>query len=67
MTAAYGLCEAYASATAPGTFAVLLVDDRVLTPDIVAQAANTVALADACSTRDRFKAAAVAGIPVPVP
>ena len=65
--AAHSLCEAYASATASGTDTVVLVDDRVLTPDIVAQAANTVALADACSIRDRFKAAAVKGIPVPVP
>ena len=67
VTAAHALCESYASATESGTCTVVSVDDRVLTPDIVAQAANTVALADACSTRDRFKAAAVEGIPVPVP
>lgn len=67
VTAAHALCEAYESTTASGTSAVVSVDDRVLTPDIVAQAANTVALADACSTLDRFKAAAVEGIPVPVP
>lgn len=66
VTAAHALCEAYQSATASGTSAVVSVDDRVLTTDIVQQAANTVALADACSTRDRFKASAVEGIPVPV-
>ena len=64
--AAHSLCEAYASATASGTSTVVSVDDRVLTPDIVQQAANTVALADACSIRDRLKAAAVEGIPIPV-
>ncbi len=67
VAAAHALCEAYASATASGTFATVSVDERVLTPDIVAQAANTVAFADACLTRDRFKAAAVEGIPIPVP
>ena len=67
VAAAHALCEAYASATASGTCAMVSVDERVLTPDIVAQYANTIALADACSTRDRFKAAAVEGIPVPVP
>ena len=67
VAAAHALCEAYASATASGTCTMVSVDERVLTPDIVGQAANTVALADACSTRDRFKAAAVKGIPVPVP
>ena len=65
--AAHALCEAYASATASGTDTMVSFDDRVLTPDIVAQAANTVDLADACSIRDRSKAAAVKGIPVPVP
>ncbi len=67
VAAAHALCEAYESATASGTYTMVSVDERVLTPDIVGQAANTVALADACSTRDRFKAAAVKGIPVPVP
>ena len=67
VAAAHALCDAHASATASGNFAVVSVDDRVLTPDIVRQAANTVALADACSKRDRLKAAAVEGIPVPVP
>ncbi len=67
VAAAHALCEAYASATASGTCTMVSVDERVLTPDIVGQAANTVTLADACSTRDRFKAAAVKGIPVPVP
>ena len=67
VAAAHALCETYESATASGTCAMVSVDERVLTPDIIGQAANTVALADACSTRDRFKAAAVKGIPVPVP
>ena len=67
VAAAYALYEAYASSIASGVCTVVSVDDRLLTPDIVAQAANTVALADACSGRDRFKSAAVEGIPVPVP
>ena len=67
VAAAHALCEAYASATASGTCAMVSVDERVLTPDIVAQAANAIALADACSSRDRFKAAAVKGVPIPVP
>lgn len=67
VAAAHALGEAYASATGSGTCAMVFVDERVLTPDIVAQAANTIALADACSTRDRFKAAAVEGVPIPVP
>ena len=67
VAAAHALCEAYASATASGTCAMVSVDDRVLTPDIIGQAAHTIALADACATRDRFKAAAVEGIPIPVP
>lgn len=67
VAAAHALCEAYASATASGTCTMVSVDDCVLTPDIIGQAANTIALADACATRDRFKAAAVEGIPIPVP
>ena len=67
VAAAHALCEAYASATASGTCTMVSMDDRVLTPDIIGQAANTIALADACATRDRFKAAAVDGIPIPVP
>jgi len=67
VAAAHALCEAYASATASGTCTMVSVDDGVLTPDIIGQAANTIALADACATRDRFKAAAVEGIPIPVP
>ncbi len=67
VAAAHALCEVYAAAIASGTSTTVSVDERVLTPDIVAQAANTIALADACSTRDRFKAAAVEGIPIPVP
>ena len=67
VAAAHALCEAYASATASGTCAMVSVDDRVLTPDIIGQAANTIALADTCASRDRFKAAAAEGIPIPVP
>ena len=67
VAAAHGLCEAYASATASGTSPIVSVDDRVITPDIVRQASNTIAWADACSVRDRAKAAAVDGIPIPVP
>ena len=67
VAAAHALCEAYSSATASGTCAMVSVDERVLTPDIVAQAASVITLADACAARDRFKAAAVKGIPIPVP
>ena len=67
VTEAHALSEAYASATASGTHTMVSVDDRVLTPDIIGQATNTIALADACSTRDRIKAAAVEGVPIPVP
>lgn len=67
VAAAHALCETYASATASGTCAIVSVDDRVLTPDIIRQAANAIVLADACATLDRFKAAAVEGIPTPVP
>ena len=64
---AYGLLEAYTAATASGSISTVSIDERVLTPDIVRQAENTVALAEACSTRDRFKAAAVDGVPIPIP
>ena len=67
VAAAHALCEAYASAAASGTCAMVSVDERVLTPDIIRQAANAISLADACAARDRIKAAAVKGIPVPVP
>ena len=67
VAAAQALCDAYAAATASGVLTVVSVDERMLTPDIVRQAANIVSLAEACSVRDRFKAAAVKGIPVPVP
>jgi len=67
VAAAHALCETYASATLSDTCTMVSVDDRVLTPDIVKQAANTIALADACASRDRFKAAAADGIPIPVP
>ena len=67
VAAALAMCEVYAAATASGVCTVVSDDERVLTPDIVQQAANSVALAEACSVRDRFKAAAVEGIPVPVP
>ena len=67
VAAAHALCEAYASATASGTCAMVSVDERILTPDIIRQAANAISLADACAARDHFKAAAVKGIPIPVP
>ena len=53
--------------TASGTCAMVSVDERILTPDIIRQAANAISLADACAARDHFKAAAVKGFPIPVP
>ena len=67
VAAAHGLIDVYEAATASGSISTVSIDERVLTPDIVRQAENTVALAEACSSRDRFKAAAVDGIPIPVP
>ncbi len=59
--------QAYADATESGVIATVTHEDRFLTPDIARQYANVLALADACATRDMFKAAAVEGRPVPVP
>lgn len=67
VAAAHGLVDAYTAATASGSITTVSIEDRAFTPDIVRQAENLIALAEACSTRDRFKAAAVDGIPVPVP
>ena len=65
--AATELCNAYADGTASGTVAVAMVDGRVLTSDIARQSANVLALAEACSVRERFKAAAAEGRPIPLP
>lgn len=70
VAAARDLCEAYAAAVRSGTNAVAVMEApnlRILTPDIVSQAANLLALADACATRERFKAAARKGRPIPLP
>lgn len=70
VAAARDLCEAYAAAVQSGTNAVAVMESpnlRILTPDIVSQAANLLALADACATRERFKAAARKGRPIPLP
>lgn len=65
--AARSLSRAYSDATASGTVTVISLDERMLTPDIVQQSANTLALADACAHRERFKNAAIQGIPIPLP
>ena len=68
--AARDLCEAYAAAVQSGTNAVAVMEApnlRILTPDIVSQAVNLLALADACASRERFKAAARKGRPIPLP
>lgn len=70
VAAARDLCEAYAAAVQSGTNAVAVMEApnlRILTPDIVSQAANLLALADACATRERFKDAARKGRPIPLP
>lgn len=67
VAAAHNLVDAYMAATASGSITTVSIDDRVLTTDIVRQAEAIIALAEACSSRDRFKAAAVDGIPIPVP
>ena len=59
------LGETYAEATAAGNVAV--VNGGYITIDIARQAANTLAWAQACAERERFKAAAVEGRPVPLP
>lgn len=70
VAAARDLCEAYAAAVRSGTNAVAVMEApnlRILTPDIVSQAANLLALADACANRERFKDAARKGRPIPLP
>ena len=67
VAAARSIQQAYADATESGAIATVTHEDRFLTPDIARQYANVLALADACATRDMFKAAAVEGRPVPVP
>lgn len=70
VAAARDLCEAYAAAVQSGTNAVAVMETpnlRILTPDIVSQAANLLALADACASRERFKDAARKGRPIPLP
>ena len=67
VAAAQALQQTYAAATESGTRAIVSINERTLTPDIARQAANVLALADACAARERFKAAAVAGRPIPVP
>ena len=70
VAAARDLCEAYAAAVRSGTNAVAVMEApnlRILTPDIVSQAANLLALAEACATRERFKDAARKGRPIPLP
>lgn len=70
VAAARGLCEAYAAAIQSGTVAVAAVeapDLRILTPDLARQAANVLALADACASCERFKDAAREGRPIPLP
>ena len=70
VAAARDLCEAYAAAVQSGTNAVAVMESpnlRILTPDIVSQAANLLALADACASRERFKDAARKGRPIPLP
>ena len=61
------LGETYAETTTAGTVNVAAVNGRYITTDIARQAANTLAWAQACAERERFKAAAVEGRPVPLP
>ena len=64
---ANALQQAYADATASGAASIVLAQGRTLTPDIIRQYAHVSALAAACATREGFKAAAVAGRPIPLP
>ena len=59
--------DTYADATRSGTESIAVVGGRTLTPDIIRQYAHVSALASACAVRDEFKAAAVAGRPIPLP
>ena len=65
--AAQTLQQTYVAATESGTLTMVSIDERTLTPDIARQAANVLALADACAARERFKSAAVEGQPIPAP
>ena len=68
VAAAVSLQAEHGAATASGAIAAVITDDgRALTADIVRQAASVVAWSEACARREQFKAAARAGIPVPVP
>lgn len=68
VAAAQALRAEHASATASGAIAAVITDDgRALTANIVRQAAGVVAWSEACARREKSKAAARAGIPVPVP
>ncbi len=64
---ARAVLHTFADGAESGAIAALSVDGRILTTDIVRQYGNLVALSDACATRETFKAAAVAGRPIPVP
>ena len=57
----------YADATRSGTESIAVVGGRTLTLDIIRQYAHMSALASASAVRDEFKAAAVAGRPIPLP
>jgi citrate lyase beta subunit len=57
----------YADATRSGAESIGVAGGRTLTPDIIRQFAHVSALASACAVRDEFKAAAVAGRPIPLP
>ena len=65
--AAQALHQTYVAATVSGAHTIVSIDERALTPDIARQAANVLALSDACAARERFKVAAVEGRPIPVP
>ena len=65
--AAREVCTSYAESTASSTLVVATVDGRFLTLDIAGQSAGVLAWAEACATRESFKAAAVEGRPIPLP
>ena len=67
VAAARAVQQAYSDATESGTIAAVSHDGRILTADIARQYANVLALSEAITTREMFKAAAVEGRPVPVP
>ena len=59
--------ETYVDATRSGAESIGVAGGRTLTLDIIQQYAHVSALASACAVRDEFKAAAVAGRPIPLP